>query len=235
MPPACHTGTALDSCYKHVVWAQMHGVRRYPQLYPGLAPGARFEEFQELFYKMAAQNCTWRPCAPPAWEDPQFNEIHKERPRATFWPHATMSHALDASIGLKPPDASKRVLLLTGPGRRWSFLHVPRMHLRPSVFPHAGMLPSLGGRGRAQATGGGPGRRASLRQSDGTAGGDHWHWPQSYLECTQGTASASGEGVTAPPFYDRAYDDSSWERVRLPFNPEASDFTSRSSHIQPAH
>jgi hypothetical protein len=213
----CHTATALDSCYKHVLRAQNKGVDGFPQL-------NGFEELQELFFKAGAYNCTWRPCAPPAWEDPQVNEIHKERPRATFWPHATTSDALDASIRLKPPEESKRVMLLTGPGRRWSFLHVPRMHLRPSVCPHAGMIPN-------HAAGGWPGRRASLRHSNGTAGGDRREWPQSYRECTQGTGS--GEGTTAPPFYDRAYDDSSWQRVRLPFNPEVRSATSHSCRARP--
>jgi hypothetical protein len=52
------TVTAFDSCYQHVVWAQMHGVQRQPQLYPGLALSARIEQFQELFHKTAAYNCS---------------------------------------------------------------------------------------------------------------------------------------------------------------------------------
>eukprot|EP00966_Prymnesium_polylepis_P268285 6197797-Prymnesium_polylepis.1 len=135
----CRTATPDDAgCFPHVEWAQLIGLAKHPEWYPGLTQRATFEDVQRHLHRTPAEFAKYgcpEPCAPPPWEDPLVTSRNKERPRATFVPFESAERAAEFANDRRDAASSGRVQYLTGPPteRSWRFHFAPKIHLRPSL------------------------------------------------------------------------------------------------------
>mmetsp|Transcript_101684 Transcript_101684/g.283075 ORF Transcript_101684/g.283075 Transcript_101684/m.283075 type:complete len:499 (-) Transcript_101684:31-1527(-) len=58
---ACHTATAGEPCYSHVLWSMHQGILENASWYSGLAPSSSFADFQALLHQMGDYDCP-QPC-----------------------------------------------------------------------------------------------------------------------------------------------------------------------------
>lgn len=59
--PLCHDAQKGEPCYNYVAWAMKDGLRRRPELYPGLDANSSFADFQESVHRSNGDYCP-KPC-----------------------------------------------------------------------------------------------------------------------------------------------------------------------------